>query len=327
MSDIQQSNASAFSMKSMSFFATPLGVVRLGVVADVDGFDVPVANDEFTVTGLTREGNEWVRDPLDTQLRPQEQAPGQDASADRPSPKLREIPIQFLCNDPSLSIRSRLQAFNTRTQRPVCSSDGSGHAKRLGDSGTVDVECVGPDLCSFAAQDGVACKFFGRVNFQIRGQASSLGQYILRSSSYNTLRTLEAKARQFHALLGRRLRGVNFKLVMRSAANAQSQWTPFYFVDLELESGTLVDAARAAKTTADAESAGGLAIDELEAVIRNGLDNGPLEGDPTLDLREFFVEQPLKTDQATRRIEAQRPLPSGNGVLVANFAPTPALHQ
>ena len=88
-----------------------------------------------------------------------------------------------------------------------------------------------------------------------------------------------------------------------------------------------VDAARAAKTTADAESAGGLAIDELEAVIRNGLDNGPLEGDPTLDLREFFVEQPLKTDQATRRIEAQRPLPSGIGVVVANFAPTPALHQ
>ena len=101
------------------------------------------------------DGN-WLLDPLDQTLRSASQADGQEpSSAQR---KLREIPIRIHVNDPSLVVRSRLEAFDVVTRRTVCASKGDGQAKRwTGTQGTVDVACEGCDNCSFALSGQVSC--------------------------------------------------------------------------------------------------------------------------------------------------------------------------
>lgn len=275
-------NITNYSMPGLAFLATPLGVIRLGHIEEHVERAFAVADDEFRITRPVKDSDGWVPDPLDEQLRP---------AATEAERKLRAIPVHVQVNDPALVIRSRFEAFNVRTNRPVCASCDSGKARRLVDGEMIDVDCAGPDRCEFASDDEVRCKFFGRVNLQIEGQESALGTYVLRSSSVHTLRTLESKLWQYWALFGKRLRGAKFKIVMKQASSALSQWAPFYFVDLELVDADLAAAMSAVKGQAERDDAAGLDVPSLEAAMHEGLRNGGfLASDESFEAVEFFSD-------------------------------------
>lgn len=280
----------AYSMVGMAYVPMPLGAIRIGHTITLPSGQLElVRDDEFKITQPLREADgTWLPDPLNAKLR-QGDAPEGDAA---PYRKLREIPINIHVNDPSLVVRSRLEAFDVQSRRTVCASNGGGSAKRWsGVTGTTDVECVGCDRCSFANSGAVECKFFGRIAVQIEGQEGELGTYVMRTSSYNTLRTFEAKLWQFWAILGQKLRGVPFVMKLRAAQSELSNWGTFYFVDLELNKATLAQAIAKAREQAKTDMDCGFDILALQGAMTEGIRNGGFlsnAADDGVDLSEFI---------------------------------------
>ncbi|ABD72000.1 hypothetical protein Rfer_4314 (plasmid) [Rhodoferax ferrireducens T118] len=280
----------AYSMKGMAYVPMPLGAIRIGHTIKLPNGQLElVRDDEFKITLPLREADgAWLPDPLNAMLR-QGDAPEGDAA---PYRKLREIPIKIHVNDPSLVVRSRLEAFDVQSRRTVCASNGGGSAKRWsGVTGTTDVECVGCNRCSFANSGAVECKFFGRIAVQIEGQEGELGTYVMRTSSYNTLRTFEAKLWQFWAILGQKLRGVPFVMKLRAAQSELSNWGTFYYVDLELNKATLAQAIVKAREQAKTDFECGFDILALQEAMNEGIRNGGFLSNATddgVDLSEFI---------------------------------------
>jgi hypothetical protein len=279
-----------YSMKGMTFLPMPLGAIRLGHSIELPGGTLSIiSDDEFKITKPERlvDGT-WVHDELDGKLRESMAPQSNEGVAQR---KLRAIPIRIHVNDPSLVVRSRLEAFD-ENGRTVCSSDGSGTAKRwAAGQGTVDVSCDGCDRCSFATSGQVECKFFGRIAVQIEGQSDALGTYVLRSGSYNTMRTFESKLWQLWSLFGNRLRGLPLQMTLRTAQTQLSNWRPFYFVDLTLADGlSLESASLKVQEQAASDLASGLDFDALASAMEIGLTNGGFLQDSVedgVDLNEF----------------------------------------
>lgn len=326
MSDVQNpvapsaSTKVAYSMNGMAYVPVPLGAIRIGHTINLPGGEVQlVRDDEFKVTQPLREADgTWLLDPLDAALRQ-----GGDAQGDSPTyRKLREIPIRIHVNDPSLVVRARLEAFDLTTRRTVCASNGNGQAKRWsGVTGTVDVACVGCDRCPFANSGAAECKFFGRIAVQIEGQEGELGTYVMRTSSYNTLRTFEAKLWQFWSVLGKNLRGVPFVMKLRAAQSELSNWMTFYFVDLELNKVSLSDAAVKAREQAEIDQQSGFDIVALQEAMTAGLRNGGYlsnAADDCVDLNEFI--------SASRFNASLQAAQSGDGMQVTENARAD-LHQ
>ena len=280
----------AYSMHGLAYVPMPLGAIRIGHAITLPSGGVElVRDDEFKITQpLRQDDGSWLVDPLDGKLR-QADTSTTESTAQR---KLREIPIRIHVNDPSLVVQSKLEAFDVTTRRTVCASNGSGRAKRWsGATGTVEVACEGCDRCSFALSGAVECKFFGRIAVQIDGQEGELGTYVMRTTSYNTLKTFEAKLWQFWSVLGGKLRGIPFVMKLRAAQTELSNWTTFYFVDLELNKATLVEAARAGQKQAKDDIDCGFNIAGLQLTMIEGLRNGgylPNAAEDGVDLNEFI---------------------------------------
>lgn len=287
----KQGKPFAYSMPNMVYAPVELGTVRIGYLEDREGAGPrPVRDDQFRITRLVRKQGHWLEDPLQKKLV--------DALPPKPNtqerPKLREIPIRLQSDSPDLVCRTRFEAFDTSKGRSVCASVGAGKAKRFNAKGAIDeVDCVGPDACEFAKSSGVRCKLLGRMHFEIEGQSPNVDNtFVFRSTSINTLRNIEAKLARFWALFGGRLRGVPFRLVLRSRTTPGSKWSRFYFVDLELRQRvSLAEAKLFADQEARAMAASGLDYEAWEDVIRAGLANGALVGDESEAqlVREFFA--------------------------------------
>ncbi len=296
-----------YSMPGLTYMAMPLGAIRIGHLQQCEAGQpaLPVMDDEFHLTLPAKSSSgRWMLDPLDKKLRAErgvQVSPGTDASPEPGSAaqiKLRSIPIRVLVNDPSLVLRSRLEAFDSRTKRPVCTSTTAGSAHRVKAAGGFDeVACVGVGSCVFASQDHIRCKLLGRIHVQIVAQDSTLGTYVLRSTSYNTLRTFEAKLWQYWALFGGKLRGVPFRMQLRMVTTALSSWMPFYVVDLELDGVDLDGALDAAEAQAARDAR--FDMQSLEKVLRDGLANGLLTQDPQeSDVADEFYCDELNTGAA-----------------------------
>lgn len=305
--------STTFSMTGMMFSATPLGAIRIGhAVTTPSGVHV-IKDDQFKITKPIRSGDTgWVPDEIDGLVR-EKHGVGADGAgvAQR---KLRSIPITVSVNDPSLVVRSGLQAFDLNTSRAVCSSNGDGKAKRWdGEHGWTETACTGCNSCSFANSAGVECKFMGRVAVQIEGQSDELGHYVFRTSSVNSIKTFESKLRQFAALFGNRLRGVPFRMELRSAQSAASNWETFHYVDLVLNEVKLADAMRLAKTTAEEDASVGFDVKAYEKVLADGFTNGKGDlgmADEGFDLAEFVPAASYKFshDVMTQPATAQAPI-------------------
>lgn len=250
-------------IKGLAITPPVIGRIGIGRVVEKNGKRLPEKDDQFTITTQiqTREG--WLPHPLDESLRQESR-----------SNKLRSIPVTLLFNDPNLNLRAEYTFFERKSGRPLCSGDGETCQRRT-DQGLEPLPCPSPDHCDFGAHD--LCKPYGRLYVRI-GEEDEMGCFVFRTTGYNSIRTLAARLRYFHAISGGQLATLPLMLKLRGKSTTQSHRTPIYYVDLTLRSDqSLEEAISLARETAEAREALGINQTELDKVALAGLLNARFE--------------------------------------------------
>jgi len=235
--------------------------------------------------------------PLDEKLR--KEAEGQ---------KLRSIPVRMLFNDPALNLRADYSLFDRSTGRPVCVGNGE-TCRRTGKEGIASLPCVGPDTCAFANGE---CKAYARLNVVIGdGEEDALGSFMLRTTSFNTIRTLAARLQYFDAVSGGRLACMPLELKLRGKSTTMSFRQAIYYVDLVVRSGLTLEQAIAEARQKDAERReSGFDQEALDEAARKGFANGAFE-----DLAEdvpAVVEEFYPQDVPTGAVEGVPDVPAAS---------------
>ncbi len=253
-------------IKGLAITPPVIGRISIGRMVEKNGKRLPEKDDQFTITTQiqTREG--WLPHPLDEALRQEVQGK-----------KLRSIPVTLPFNDPDLNLRAEYTFFERKSGRPLCSGDGE-TCRRRTDQGLEQLPCPSPDLCEFGAHD--LCKPYGRLYVRI-GEEDGLGCFVFRTTGYNSIRTLAARLRYFHAISGGNLATLSLELKLRGKSTAQSHRAPIYYVDLTL---------RADQSMKEAVSYGQA---ELDKVAQAGLLNAQFEyaEEEGLQVVEEFVPE------------------------------------
>lgn len=278
-------------IKNFSYTIPTVGRIAIGETRECNGRRLPGKLNHFIITAQHKREGKWVNHPI-TDVVASESGQSKEA--------ITEIPVALMFNDPDLSVRERYEAFDNEG-RMLCAGDGE-FARRVVNDKVETVDCPGADHCPFAKT--ARCKLMTRLNVQINVQDAEkkvridpMSSFILRSSGFNTARTLHSKIKFFHAMLGGKLVGVPFRLKLRQKSSSKSRQSIFFYVDLVLDC-SLADAAQVARETADTMAGLGLDQTAFEDAVRNGLSNGAFE-DTTEDLAEFeeylgsdFLEEP-----------------------------------
>lgn len=267
-------------LKGLAITPPVIGRISIGRVVERNGKRLPEKDDQFTLTSQMQGRDGWVLHPLDEKLR--KEADGH---------KLRAIPVRLLFNDPALNLRADYSLFDRTTGRPVCVGNGE-TCRRTGKDGMASLPCPGPDACAFAKE---ACKAYARLNVVIgEGEGDALGSFMLRTTSYNTIRTLTARLEYFHAVSGGRLACMPLELKLRGKSTAMSYGTPIYYVDLVVRTGiTLEQAITQARELDEQRQASGFNQAALDESARRGFANGAfeeLEEDVPAVVEEFYAE-------------------------------------
>jgi len=267
-------------LKGLAITPPVIGRISIGRVVERNGKRLPEKDDQFTLTSQIQGRDGWVLHPLDEKLR--KEADGH---------KLRAIPVRLLFNGPALNLRADYSLFDRTTGRPVCVGNGE-TCRRTGKDGVASLPCPGPDACAFAKE---ACKAYARLNVVIGdGEDDALGSFVLRTTSYNTIRTLTARLEYFHAVSGGRLACMPLELKLRGKSTTMSYGTPIYYVDLVVRSGmTLEQAISQARDVDEQRRASGFDQLALDETARRGFANGAfeeLEEDVSAVVEEFYPE-------------------------------------
>lgn len=253
-------------LKGLALTPPVIGRISIGKVVEKNGKRLPEKDDEFTLTSQVQSRDGWVNHPLDEQLR-------KDKSA-----KLRSIPVRLLFDDPDLSLRAHYTVFDRDTGRPLCVGDGE-TCKRSTISGMQSYPCPAPPSCPLA--EGGRCKPYGRLHVRIEVDemgSDELGSFVLRTTGFNSIRTLSARLRYFHALSGGMLSTLPLELRLRGKSTRQSHGSPIYYVDLTLRGeGTLADAIARARLAWEERKAAGVDQAALDEAARQGLALGAFE--------------------------------------------------
>jgi len=94
---------------------------------------------------------------------------------------------------------------------------------------------------------GGHCKPYGRLYVNL-DESDELGTFIFRTTGFNSIRTLAARLRYYHAASGDLLSCLPLQLTLRGKSTTQSYRTPIYYVDLTLRDGiNLQEAITSAK--------------------------------------------------------------------------------
>ena len=266
-------------IKGLAITPPVIGRISIGRMVEKNGKRLPEKDDQFTITTQiqTREG--WLPHPLDEALRQEVQGK-----------KLRSIPVTLPFNDPDLNLRAEYTFFERKSGRPLCSGDGESCRRRT-DQGLEQLPCPSPDLCEFGAHD--LCKPYGRLYVRI-GEEDELGCFVFRTTGYNSIRTLTARLRYFHAISGGNLATLPLELKLRGKSTTQSHRAPIYYVDLTLRAEqSMEDAVSYARETAKARENQGINQAELDKVAHAGLLNTQFEysEEEGLQVVEEFVPE------------------------------------
>ena len=318
-------------IKGLAITPPVIGRISIGKVVEKNGKRLPEKDDEFTITTQVQQRGQWVLHPLDEALR-QSQAPGQvfggikegaepsdvqsetSASATQtrtgkrslkdkmgvagtptaaPSTarrKLRSIPVRVLFNDPDLNLRADYCMFDRSTARPLCVGNGES-CRRVGQDGIETLSCPGPEGCRFAEGQ---CKPYARFNVRI-GDEDETGTFVLRTTSFNTIRTLAARLQYFQAVSGGRLACLPLELKLRGKSTTQSHRAPIFYVDLVIRAGmTLEEAITEARRLDGERKDAGFDQVALDQAARLGFANGAfeeLDEDGPAVVEEFFPDQ------------------------------------
>jgi hypothetical protein len=264
-------------LKGFAYTTPTQGRISIGRTVEHGGKNLPKKEDFITITSQVKRDGEWLAHPLHERCV-------KDQKLEAASPKLRQIPVRLMFNDPDLSFREQYEAF--LDSRQVCVGDGETARRRL-DGRVEEIACPGPDNCQFAAV--YRCQPFGRLNVQIEGQDDPLATFIFRTRGWNSIRTLRTKLEYLKAALGGKLAGLPLLLVMRAKSARLSLNTPFFFLDLVFRDATPTGIAQAVKER-DAHVAAlkeaGFDFEALEAAARSCLRNGAFE-ETEEDLLEY----------------------------------------
>ena len=223
--------------------------------------------------------------PLDEQLR-------RNAGG-----KLRSIPVRLLFNDPALNLRADYSLFDRSSGRPRCVGNGE-TCRRMEKEGVVQHPCPGPDTCPFAMGE---CKAYARLNVVVGdGEDDALGSFVLRTTSFNTIRTITARLQYFSAVSGGRLACMPLELKLRGKSTAMSHRSAIYYVDLVVRAGlTLEEAVAQAAEEDRARKAAGLDQEALDEAARRGFSNGAFEDlaeDISAVVEEFYPQDERTAD-------------------------------
>ena len=267
-------------LKGLAITPPVVGRISIGRVIERNGKRLPEKDDQFTLTSQVQGRDGWLLHPLDEKLR--KEAEGQ---------KLRAIPVRLLFNEPDLNLRADYSLFDRATSRPVCVGNGE-TCRRTGKDGMTSLPCPGPDTCAFAKE---ACKAYARLNVVIgEGDDDALGSFVLRTTSYNTIRTLAARLAYFHAVSSGRLACLPLELKLRGKSTTQSHRAPIFYVDLVVRGDlTLEQAIRQAKELDEQRRASGFDQAALDDAARKGFANGAFEDlveDVPAVVEEFYPE-------------------------------------
>jgi hypothetical protein len=271
------------------FAITPpvVGRISIGRVVERNGMRLPEKDDQFTLTSQVQNRDGWLLHPLDEALR--QQGGG----------KLRSLPVRLLFNDPSLNLRADFNLFDRTNGRPVCVGNGES-CRRVGQDGIETLPCPGPEGCRFAEGN---CKPYARFNVRI-GDEDEIGTFVLRTTSFNTIRTLAARLQYFQAVSGGLLACLPLELKLRGKSTTQSRRTPIFYVDLVVRSGmTLEQAITDARRLDGERKQAGFDQAALDEAARQGFANGAfeeLEEDVPAVVEEFFPPSNESVEAATR---------------------------
>ncbi|CAK0406517.1 putative hydrolase/metal-binding protein [Burkholderia pseudomallei] len=273
-------------LKGLSITPPVVGRISIGRIVEKNGKRLPEKDDQFTLTTQVQNRGEWLLHPLNEELR--KANPG----------KLRAIPVRMLFNDPDLNLRADYSLFDRDTGRPVCVGNGE-TCRRVGEDGNgVEVlPCASPDTCTFGQRGG--CKPYARLNV-IVGDEDELASFVLRTTSFNSIRTLAARLHYFRAVSRNLLACLPLELRLRGKSTAQSFRSTIYYVDLSVRSGsTLEHALTEAKELDVRRRAAGFDQAALDAAARLGFANGVFEDSPeerAAVVEEFYPEKADRSD-------------------------------
>lgn len=264
-------------LKGLAITPPVVGRISIGRVVERNGKRLPEKDDQFTLTSQVQNREGWILHPLDEALR--KGAGG----------KLRSIPVQLLFDDPALNLRADYSLFDRSTGRPVCVGNGE-TSRRMGKEGVTQESCPGPDACAFAMGE---CKAYARLNVRV-GEEDELGSFVLRTTSYNTIRTLAARLQYFHAVSGGRLACMPLELKLRGKSTTMSFRSAIYYVDLVVRSGlTLEQAIAQAREVNQSRRNAGFDQEALDEAARRGFANGAFEDlaeDVPAVVEEFYPD-------------------------------------
>ena len=255
-------------LKGLALTPPVIGRISIGRVVEKNGKRLPEKDDEFTITSQVQGRDGWIHHPLDEQLR-------KDKGA-----KLRSIPVRLLFDDPDLSLRASYTMFDRSTGRPLCVGNGE-TCKRATLQGMQSFPCPAPPSCPLA--EGGNCKPYGRLNVRIDVDSDGtpgdeLGSFVLRTTGFNTIRTIAARLRYLHALSGGLLSTLPLELRLRGKSTTLSRRAPIYYVDLTLrEEMTLAEAMGTARMAWEARKAAGVNQGALDEAARCGFALGEFE--------------------------------------------------
>lgn len=292
-------------LKGLAITPPAIGRISIGRVVERNGKRLPEKDDQFTLTSQVQGRDGWLLHPLDEKLR--KEAEGQ---------KLRSIPVRMLFNDPSLNLRADFSLFDRNSGRPRCVGNGE-TCRRMEKDGVAQHLCPGPDACAFSMGD---CKAYARLNVIVGdGEDDALGSFVLRSTSFNTIRTLAARLQYFSAASGGRLACLPLELKLRGKSTTMSHRSAIFYVDLVIRTGfTLEQAIAESIQRAEARKAAGMDQEALDEVARQGFANGAFEDlaeDVPEVVEEFFPN--LNDVESERR---ERPAPDLNRRLQERLA-------
>ena len=267
-------------LKGLAITPPVIGRISIGRVVERNGKRLPEKDDQFTLTSQVQNRDGWVLHPLDEQLR--RTAEGQ---------KLRSIPVRMLFNDPTLNLRADYSLFDRSSGRPRCVGNGE-TCRRMEKEGVVQHPCPGPDTCPFAMGD---CKAYARLNVIMGdGEDDALGSFVLRTTSFNTIRTIAARLQYFSAVSGGRLACMPLELKLRGKSTTMSHRSAIFYVDMVVRAElTLEQAIAEAIEKDEARKTAGVDQEALDEAARRGFANGAFEDlaeDVPAVVEEFYSQ-------------------------------------
>ncbi|ARP95246.1 recombination directionality factor [Bordetella genomosp. 13] len=278
-------------LKGLAITPPVVGRISIGRVVEKNGKRLPEKDDQFTITTQVQTRDGWL-------LHPQDEAQRKQHGGD----KLRSIDILLPFNDPDLNLRAEYAYFDRGDGRPICIGDGE-TCRRDTDEGMQTMPCYTPDNCGFHNRE---CKPYGRL-YVVIGDQDELGTFVLRTTSYNSIRTLAARMRYFHAVSGGLLACMPLELRLRGKSTTQSFRTAIYYVDLVIGYGmTLAEAIRDAQRLDAQRREAGFDQDALDKAARLGFANGAFEEsveDVPAVVEEFFPD--AKATDLASKLEAK----------------------